>query len=225
MSVLEIKFQRSIATCNFIPEGSNSTGKTGVSQVLNRLSYCATISHLRRLQTPVEKSGRMVPPRKLHGTSWGYVCPAETPEGGHVGLVKTLTMGSSITMSFPMTVVRSSLEGDKLLKDIESHSPKSFTNRDVIVYINYAPFWVTTDPVAVFELCKKYKRNGVWNPHTSVAWNVISNSIEIETDMGRIVRPVFRVINGKIPEYSPGDKWNKLIENSVEYISPMKTVS
>ena len=225
MSVLEIKFQRSIATGNFIPEGSNSTGKTGVSQVLNRLSYCATISHLRRLQTPVEKSGRMVPPRKLHGTSWGYICPAETPEGGHVGLVKTLTMGSSITMSFPMTVIRSSLEGNKLLTNIEKHHPKSYTNRDVIVYINYAPFWVTNDPVSIYKLCKEFKRNGTWHPHTSVAWNVQSNSIEIETDMGRIVRPVFRTIDGKIPDYNPTDKWDKLLETSIEYISPLETES
>ncbi|MES1913092.1 MAG: hypothetical protein MHM6MM_005321, partial [Cercozoa sp. M6MM] len=55
--------------------------KTGVSQVLQRLAYQATLSHLRRVNTPLGRDGKNAPPRMLHNTHWGMVCPAETPEG------------------------------------------------------------------------------------------------------------------------------------------------
>jgi DNA-directed RNA polymerase beta subunit len=55
----------------------SNKNKQGVAQVLNRMSYNATISHLRRVNTPIEKSGKLVLPRKLHATQWGVICPAE----------------------------------------------------------------------------------------------------------------------------------------------------
>jgi DNA-directed RNA polymerase beta subunit len=55
----------------------SNKNKQGVAQVLNRMSYNATLSHLRRINTPIEKSGKLIQPRKLHPTQWGIICPAE----------------------------------------------------------------------------------------------------------------------------------------------------
>jgi DNA-directed RNA polymerase beta subunit len=55
----------------------SNKNKQGVAQVLNRMTYNATLSHLRRVNTPIEKSGKLVLPRKLHATQWGVICPAE----------------------------------------------------------------------------------------------------------------------------------------------------
>lgn len=55
----------------------NNKTKQGVAQVLNRMTYSATLSHLRRINTPIEKSGKLVQPRKLHSTQWGIICPSE----------------------------------------------------------------------------------------------------------------------------------------------------
>jgi len=46
----------------------NYVGKVGVAQVLNRLTYNSTLSHLRRINTPLDASSKLVKPRKLHGT-------------------------------------------------------------------------------------------------------------------------------------------------------------
>jgi DNA-directed RNA polymerase beta subunit len=54
-----------------------SSNKVGVAQVLNRLTYVASLSHARRISTPTDKSGKLIPPRKLHNTTWGFLCPAE----------------------------------------------------------------------------------------------------------------------------------------------------
>ena len=37
-------------------------------------------------------------PRQLHNTHWGYICPAETPEGGAVGLVKNMALMAYISV-------------------------------------------------------------------------------------------------------------------------------
>jgi DNA-directed RNA polymerase beta subunit len=55
----------------------NNKNKQGVAQVLNRMTYSATVSHLRRINTPIEKSGKLIQPRKLHSTQWGIICPSE----------------------------------------------------------------------------------------------------------------------------------------------------
>ena len=69
----------------------------GVAQVLNRLTYASTLSHLRRINTPIDKTGKLVEPRKLHNSTWGFLCPAETPEGQSVGVVKNLAYMTCIT--------------------------------------------------------------------------------------------------------------------------------
>ncbi len=57
-------------------------------QVLNRLAYASTLSHLRRINSPIGREGKLAKPRQLHNTQWGIICPAETPEGQACGLVR-----------------------------------------------------------------------------------------------------------------------------------------
>ncbi|KAI3991626.1 hypothetical protein MKX01_004902 [Papaver californicum] len=61
---------------------ANAAGtRAGVSQVLNRSTYASTLSHLRRLNSPIGREGKLAKPRQLHNSQWGIMCPAETPEG------------------------------------------------------------------------------------------------------------------------------------------------
>ena len=70
-----------LATGNWGKDKQGDIQKTGVAQVLNRLTFASSLSHLRRLNTPLAKSGKLAKPRQLHNSHWGMVCPAETPEG------------------------------------------------------------------------------------------------------------------------------------------------
>ena len=83
----------------------NNINKQGVSQVLNRLTFMSTLSHIRRISTPIDSTGKLIPPRKLHNTQWGYICPTETPEGQSVGVVKNLSMTCEITMDYPSDII------------------------------------------------------------------------------------------------------------------------
>ena len=73
------------------------TKKLGVIQDLNRLSYNSFISHLRKLNLPIDASAKIVKPRLLHGSQWGIIDPIDTPDGGNVGLHKHLSISTYIT--------------------------------------------------------------------------------------------------------------------------------
>ena len=95
-STIENGIKRALSTGDFGIKQLNSN-KVGVAQVLNRLTYGGTISHLRRINTPIDRSGKLTQPRHLHASGFGYICPAETPEGQSVGVVKNLSYMTCIS--------------------------------------------------------------------------------------------------------------------------------
>ena len=73
----------------------------GSLQALNRLTFASTLSHLRRVNCPTGREGKNPKPRQLHNSQWGVICPAETPEGHQVGLVKNLALMAQVTVGRP----------------------------------------------------------------------------------------------------------------------------
>merc|ERR1740138_1984503 len=103
-------FKYQLATGNWGQDKQGNSIRQGVSQVLNRLTFMATTSHLRRMNTPLARSGKMAKPRQLHNTHWGMICPAETPEGQAVGLVKNISLMSYISVGSPQAPILEFLE-------------------------------------------------------------------------------------------------------------------
>ena len=97
MEQIQTAFEYSLGTGNWsLPR--EPAMHTGICQVLNRLNYSSTLSHLRRLNTPMERSGKLTKPRQLHNTHWGMICPVETPEGHSCGLVKNLALMTHVSV-------------------------------------------------------------------------------------------------------------------------------
>jgi DNA-directed RNA polymerase II subunit RPB2 len=225
VSTIEGKLKQALATGNFTVQGLGTSTvstatKMGVSQVLNRLSYSATLSHVRRIQTPVEKSGKLLAPRKLHGTSWGYVCPVETPEGHSVGIVKSMSMLTSITQHSPSAIVLTFLQ-EQPIQWVGSFNTK-YTGTMII--LNGVILGYTTSPANLHASLRKAKQIFKIHPHTGVSWNIYQNILNIETDGGRFVRPLFRVENGKMLDApKKSEEWNDWVRTCVEYIDPAET--
>ena len=222
VSTIEGKLKQALATGNFTVQGvgpaSNvsSATKIGVSQVLNRLSYLATLSHLRRIQTPVEKSGKLLAPRKLHGTSFGFVCPVETPEGHSVGIVKSMSMLTSISQHTPGISIIIQL---RLLNYINFITDFKSLISGIPISINGVIIASTTEPKVLYDHLKMLKSTFILHPHTSIVWNIMDNEFAIESDGGRIVRPLFKVSEGKILDPPKNkDDWNEWIKSNIEYI-------
>ena len=195
-TTIENGIKRALATGDFGIKQINSN-KVGVAQVLNRLTYVSTLSHLRRINTPIDKSGKLIPPRRLHNSCWGMICPAETPEGGAVGVVKNLAYMAHIT-------VPSNSSGlyDFILPQIDTidsceENKKPLFNK-VKVFINGCWVGVSNTPIELFENLKLKKYKGIINVYTSIIFNHKLKEIRVCNDAGRLTRPVFKVKNNQL---------------------------
>lgn len=191
-TIMEVCLKSSLATGNFGSGKIGGPNKVGVSQVLNRLNYSATISHLRRISTPIEKTGKLIAPRKQHGSQWALVCPCETPEGHGVGVIKNMSVTSSVSIfSSPITVY-SFLQGlNRLisLKDASIDQLHDFTR----VFLNGS--WIgvlrAEDAAWVVDNLRRAKRSGKLHMYTGIVWKSAFKELWMTTEAGRILRPVY----------------------------------
>ena len=231
-TTIENGIKRALSTGDFGIKHSNSN-KVGVAQVLNRLNYVSSLSHLRRISTPTDKSGKLIPPRKLHNTSWGYLCPAETPEGQSVGVVKNLSYMTHITIySNSLPLYEYILPN--IVKIDEPQSTPEFLFDKVKVFINGAWVGVSLNPQELYSMLKDKKYKGIINIYTSIIFDYKLKEIRVCNDSGRMTRPLLRIknrnllINNSIlkklnnSEYT----WDNLLSSSsidesiIEYIDP-----
>lgn len=195
-STIENGIKRALSTGDFGIKQLNSN-KVGVAQVLNRLTYASTLSHLRRINTPIDKSGKLVEPRKLHSSTWGFLCPAETPEGQSIGVVKNLSYMACITgYSDPNCIY------DYIKPEIDDINDESFDieyfHDKVKVIFNGRWVGVAKNPVEFYNNLKDKKYKGLIHIYTSITFNISEQTIYIYNDSGRLVRPVYKVKNNKL---------------------------
>lgn len=231
-STLENGIKRALSTGDFSIK--NGTGaKVGVAQVLSRLTYTASLSHLRRVSAPIEKSGKLIAPRKLHNSSWGYLCPVETPEGHSVGVVKNLSYMSHTTIySNNSALMENVLPLIETIETIISEKKSLFGKTKV--FVNGCWIGVTNTPYEVYLALKDKKYRGIINIYTSVVFAYSQNEIRVCNDVGRLMRPVLKVKDNKLilkndilgRLQSGNIVWDDLLSNCyipesvIEYIDP-----
>ena len=195
-TTIESGIKYGLATGNWGIKSTNN--KVGIAQVLNRLTYTATLSHLRRVNTPTEKTGKLVPPRKLHNTQWGIICPAETPEGGAVGLVKNLSITTYITNNSSEEPIIKIIEESKFVKNIENVENISEFYNKTKIFLNGDWCYITEKTKELYNLLIKSRRMGYINIYVSISLDTDLNNINIFTDAGRCCRPLYIVKNNKL---------------------------
>lgn len=185
-----------LATGNWNAKAGEPGVKAGVSQVLSRLTFASSLSHLRRANTPIERTGKQPHPRQLHNTQWGYICPAETPEGQAVGLVKNMALMAFVSVgSAPNSVVEAlSMHGMEELQEVNpeviSSSSKVFVNGD----------WVGIFRNALYarDTLLEYRRKGSIISEISIVRDTAARELHFWADAGRCCRPLFIVDNDQL---------------------------
>ena len=229
-TTIENGLKRALSTGDFGLKNVNSN-KVGVAQVLNRLTYISSLSHLRRINTPIDKSGKLIPPRKLHNSSWGFLCPAETPEGASVGVVKNLSYMTHITIPSNSRPIHEYIMPH--ITPLTNLSPVELHD-NVKIFVNGAWIGMSTDPYKLYKSFQEKKHKGIINVYTSIVFDYKNREIRICTDAGRLIRPVLRVVDNRIllqPHMvdkikSDELEWNDLLISSklessiIEYIDP-----
>ena len=175
----------------------NASGcKEGVVQDLNRLNYLGYVSHIRRINTTLSKSAKIRAPHSLHGSSFGSICPAETPDGGNIGLRKNIAILAQVTFGVNSMPILKALYNHNL-KSLYSIRTKDIKNY-CQVFLNERIVGYHTNPEIFVKRLRLLRRNAIINIYTSIAWYHNDNLIKISTDSGRCTRPLLIVEDNKL---------------------------
>ena len=185
---------------NAIATGNWGRGRVGVTQLLDRTNYMSTISHLRRIQSPLSRSQPNFEARDLHATHFGRICPAETPEGSNCGLVKNLALSAIISVSVSSAEIVEKLyelgvehvdEANERLKSIGS---RIFVDGRLIGYAE--------DGQHLSYTLRTMRRSGKIHPHIGIYFYASLNDnatrrLYVSCNAGRVLRPLAIVKEGK----------------------------
>lgn len=221
--IIKERFQHALATGNW------GRGRVGVTQLLDRTNYISTLSHLRRLQSPLSRSQPNFEARDLHPTHWGRLCPNETPEGSNCGLVKNLALSACISVGvnpekvkkilFSMGVV-SVYEANEALK---LSGAKVFIDGNIIGYCN--------NPEELTRKFREKRQTGEISTEVNIAYfskiHGDREELYVNCDEGRVRRPLIIVENGTpklqpehIEKITSGEwSWEDLVKQGIiEYL-------
>ncbi len=171
--------------------------RTGVSQVLSRLTFAAALSHLRRANTPIGKEGKIAQPRQLHNSHFGVVCPAETPEGQACGLVKNLSLMTYVSVGGASHLIIEILEAAGMEMLEEQASPALCADmRWSKIFLNGVWVGMSDNPEDLARMLREQRRDGSLGGmiyEIGVARDIGERELFISTDHGRLMRPLLIV--------------------------------
>jgi DNA-directed RNA polymerase beta subunit len=122
-------------------------------------------------------------------------CPAETPEGKSVGLIRNLALLCYITVGSdpaPVAHIISSLIGINHINEF----PQSLDWTRI--FLNGTPMGAVLSPKKFVDEMRKLRRSANINAETSIAYHQYSNEIHVSTEEGRPCRPLIIVQDGEI---------------------------
>ena len=220
-NIITTGMRTSFATGNWGVQ-KNSYIRTGVSQVLSRLSFSGFISHLRRLVIPIGKEGKNTKIRLIHGSQIFSVCPHETPEGAGVGIVLNLAMLANISNKRSTTTIRDILETylDKIIMPCESETFSIGYGEYTPIFLNGIPIGLSSNANQVIEVIRDLRFKNILPFDVSIAFDLTDNEIWISCDEGRFLRPLFIVENNRLKiTQNDGFEFNSLIKKRlIEYL-------
>ena len=185
---------------NAIATGNWGRGRVGVTQLLDRINYLSTISHLRRIQSPLSRTQPNFEARDLHATHFGRICPSETPEGSNCGLVKNLALSALISINVSsQTIIEKIYELGVVgltdsTDDVKKSSARIFVDGRFIGYYK--------DGIKLVESLRNMRRTGKIHPHIGIAFSESEESkstrrVYISCNAGRVMRPLIILENGQ----------------------------
>lgn len=222
--IITERIQHALATGNW------GRGKVGITQLLDRTNYLSTLSHLRRLQSPLSRSQPNFEARDLHSTHWGRLCPNETPEGSNCGLVKNTAITASISNEEKFENIKTILESLGVVDQTKADLQLRIGGAKVFAggHLGYCE-----KPEELVNTLRQMRRRGEISPEINIAYYEnfssmgVIREVYINNDAGRVRRPLIRVENGE-PKLKAEDlerlkkgelSWNYFVSNGIiEYL-------
>ncbi len=222
--IITERIQHAMATGNWV------RGRVGVTQLLDRTNFSSTLSHLRRLQSPLSRSQPNLEARDLHPTHWGRLCPNETPEGSNCGLVKNLAISSIISIGAdPRDIIEKTIECGVI--PIKKCDKKNKENGSRVIVDGIIAGYCS-DPKSLVDNIITLRRDRKISQEVNIAYYIphnknVKSEVFVNCDSGRVRRPLIIVKNEEISLTKEHIKlikrhelsWSDLInEGAIEYL-------
>jgi DNA-directed RNA polymerase II subunit RPB2 len=208
------------------------TKRIGAIQSLNRLTYHTFISHLRLISLDIDVSNKLVGPHLLHGSQWGLLDPIDV--GGSVGIDKQLTLMAKITESIPLKEVIQWIVSVMTDDDIRICYLEECDHNDIYkfsrLFINGTWIGMIENPMKFKNLFLNARRLGFIPFSISISFHIKSKTINIFSDGGRLIRPLFYFENQKV-SYETNKKealtlsWNECVQGKINTENYGKMIS
>jgi len=221
--IITERFQHSLATGNW------GRGRVGITQLLDRTNHISTLSHLRRLQSPLSRSQPNFEARDLHPTHWGRLCPNETPEGSNCGLVKNLALSACISVGINPDKIKQTLYSMGVVPIYEANEALRLNGAKVFVDGNIVGYCNNPEELAI-EFRGRRRRGEISTEVNIVYFSKTQGEREeiyVNCDEGRVRRPLIIAERG-VPKLQPehiekmasGEwSWEDTVKNGImEYL-------
>ena len=185
---------------NAIATGNWGRGRVGVTQLLDRTNYLSTISHLRRVQSPLSRTQPNFEARDLHSTHFGRICPAETPEGSNCGLVKNLALSAIISQNVPSEDVVETLYNSGVADLISANNEIKKDGTRIFVDGKLIGFHKNGQELT--RTLRDLRRNSKIHPHVGISiyepeQEGATGRLYVNCNAGRVLRPLIIINNDK----------------------------
>lgn len=187
----------------------NTYIRTGVCQVINpKVSTVSHYSGLRRLVIPESKDGKDTKTsemRQIHPSSFFLICPVETPEGKGVGTILNMSVFCSVTHGITTCEM---LERIERFKSEVACTCKVKSNNCRRIVVNGTPF-----EMGHIDTIKRL--NFLNDVNISIVVNEQLKTIDVSTDAGRLIRPVYDLKKIKAFEGPMKPSFKFLVDNEL----------
>ncbi len=206
------RVESAIATGSWIGE------RKGVTQNIDKNNTFAIMSQLQRVTSTLPGEQENLAARTVHPTHYGRFCPIETPEGTEIGLRKNLALLARVS-------TRISMEHDDVMKVLNGVGIKEEGSTDV--FYNGRFVGAAEDAESFVKGIRGERRRGNLPFEVSIRFEKFLDAIFISSEIGRVIRPVIIVDDGKSklkPEHIELVKagslnWKNLFEQGIlEYL-------
>ena len=191
----------------------NNYIRTGVAQILSRLSFGATLSNLRRITIPMGNESKNTKVRQIHASQIMYICPSETPEGSAVGIVLNLSLMTRISNRFPTVLAKEVIENCENIVNLEKFNA---ANDQTQVFLNGSLLGMTENPEDLVQNLVELRSLNMLPYDVSINYDDIDDEVHVLSDDGRLLRPVFTVEGEHLrAKESDGTNWDTLIRKGL----------
>ncbi len=210
------RIKSAIATGSWIGE------RTGVTQNMDKTNYLSILSQLQRVSSALSGAQASFLARTLHPTHYGRFCPIETPEGTEIGLRKNLALLARISTTIE-------LDEEEFFEKLKSLGMEEHTaeQNEYDIFFNGRFIGSVTNGEEFVKNVREERRKNNFPKEMSIRLDKSVDTIYISTDVGRVIRPLIIVENGKsklTEEYKKAVEegklsWDDLLrEGIIEYL-------